>query len=106
MMQLKLGHDGLGRVALVKTSRGELTRYVSKLGRLPAVKDNTSRMQTLKVMHTRSSNTNDNETACLVENVNATGTYYETLGLWFEPCTCTHSCLALARRFQFPKPIF
>ena len=39
VMQLKLGHDGLARVALVRTSRGELTRPVSKLTRLP-VKDN------------------------------------------------------------------
>ena len=39
VMQLKLGHDGLPRVALVRTSRGELTRPVSKLRRLP-VKDN------------------------------------------------------------------
>ena len=39
VMQLKLGHDGLARVALVRTSRGELTRPVSKLRRLPN-KDN------------------------------------------------------------------
>ena len=37
VMQLKLGHDGLARVALVKTLRGELTRPVSKLR---PVKDN------------------------------------------------------------------
>ena len=35
VMQLKLGHDGLARVALVRTSRGEFTRPVSKLRRLP-----------------------------------------------------------------------
>ena len=35
VMQLKFGHDGLARVALVRTSRGELTRPVSKLRRLP-----------------------------------------------------------------------
>ena len=39
VMQVKLGHDGLAHVALVRTSRGELTRPVSKLRRLP-VKDN------------------------------------------------------------------
>ena len=39
VMQLKLGHDGLARVALVRTSRGEITRPVSKLRRLP-IKDN------------------------------------------------------------------
>ena len=39
VMQLKLGHDGLARVALMRTSRGEFTRPVSKLRRLP-VKDN------------------------------------------------------------------
>ena len=39
VMQLKLGHDGLARVTLVRTSRGEFTRPVSKLRRLP-VKDN------------------------------------------------------------------
>ena len=39
VMQLKLGHDGLARVALVRTSRGEFTRPVSKLRRLP-IKDN------------------------------------------------------------------
>ena len=33
--QLKFGHDGLARVALVRTSRGEFTRPVSKLRRLP-----------------------------------------------------------------------
>ena len=38
-MQLKLGHDALARVALLRTSRGEFTRPVSKLRRLP-VKDN------------------------------------------------------------------
>ena len=35
VMQLKLDHDGLARVALVRTSRGEFTRPVSKLRRLP-----------------------------------------------------------------------
>ena len=35
VMQLKLGHDGLARMALVRTSRGEFTRPVSKLRRLP-----------------------------------------------------------------------
>ena len=35
VMQLKLRHDGLARVALVRTSRGEFTRPVSKLRRLP-----------------------------------------------------------------------
>ena len=35
VMQLKLGHDGLARVALVRTSRGEFTRPVSNLRRLP-----------------------------------------------------------------------
>ena len=44
VMQLKLGHDGLARVALVRTSRGELTRPVSKLRRLP-VMDNDLHMQ-------------------------------------------------------------
>ena len=39
VMHFKLGHDGLARVALVRTSRDELTRHVSKLRRLP-VKDN------------------------------------------------------------------
>ena len=39
VMQLKLGHDGLARVALVRTSRGQFTRPVSRLRRLP-VKDN------------------------------------------------------------------
>ena len=39
VMQLKLGHDALARVALLRTSRGEFTRPVSKLRRLP-VKDN------------------------------------------------------------------
>ena len=39
MMQLKLGHHGLVRAALVRTSRGVFTRPVSKLRRLP-VKDN------------------------------------------------------------------
>ena len=39
VMQLKLGHDGLARVALVRTSRDEFTRPVSKLRRLP-IKDN------------------------------------------------------------------
>ena len=39
VMQLKLGHDGLARVALVITSRGEFTRPVSKLRPLP-IKDN------------------------------------------------------------------
>ena len=38
VMQLKLGHDGLARVALVRTSRGEFTRPVIKLRRLP-IKD-------------------------------------------------------------------
>ena len=33
--QLKFGHDGLARVALVPTSRGEFSRPVSKLRRLP-----------------------------------------------------------------------
>ena len=33
--QLKFGHDSLARVALVRTSRGEFTRPVSKLRRLP-----------------------------------------------------------------------
>ena len=36
VMQLKLGHDGLARVALLRTSRGEFTRPVSKLRRLPS----------------------------------------------------------------------
>ena len=35
VMQLKLGHDGLARMAFVRTSRGEFTRPVSKLRRLP-----------------------------------------------------------------------
>ena len=35
VMQLKLGHDGLALVVLVRTSRGEFTRPVSKLRRLP-----------------------------------------------------------------------
>ena len=35
VMQLKLGHDGLARVAMVRTSRGGFTRPVSKLRRLP-----------------------------------------------------------------------
>ena len=39
VMQVKLAHDGLGRVALLRTSRGEFTRPVSKLRRLP-VEDN------------------------------------------------------------------
>ena len=39
VMQLKLGHDGLARVALVRTLRGELTRPVCKLRRLP-IKNN------------------------------------------------------------------
>ena len=39
VMQLKLGHEGLAQVALVRTLRGEFTRPVSKLRRLP-VKDN------------------------------------------------------------------
>ena len=39
VMQLKLGHDGLARVALVRTSHGVFTRPVRKLRRLP-VKDN------------------------------------------------------------------
>ena len=39
VMQLKLGHNGLAQVALVRTSRGEFTRPVSKLRCLP-VKDN------------------------------------------------------------------
>ena len=39
VMQLKIGHDGLARVALVRTSRGEFTRPVNKLRRLP-IKDN------------------------------------------------------------------
>ena len=39
VMQLKLGHDGSARVALVRTSRGEMTRPVSKLRRVPG-KDN------------------------------------------------------------------
>ena len=39
VMQLKLGHDCLARVTLVRTSRGEFTRPVSKLRRLP-IKDN------------------------------------------------------------------
>ena len=39
VMQLKLGHDGLARVALMRTSRGEFTRPVSKLRRLP-IKEN------------------------------------------------------------------
>ena len=39
VMQLKLGHDGLARVALGRTSRGELTRPVSKLRGLP-IRDN------------------------------------------------------------------
>ena len=33
--QLKFGHDSLARVALVRTSRGEFTRPISKLRRLP-----------------------------------------------------------------------
>ena len=39
VMQLKPGHDGLARVALVRTSRGEFNRAISKLRRLP-VEDN------------------------------------------------------------------
>ena len=39
VMQLKLGHNGIARVALVRTSRGEFTRPVSKLRRL-LVEDN------------------------------------------------------------------
>ena len=39
LFQLKLGHDGLARVALVRKLRGEFTRSVSKLRCLP-VKDN------------------------------------------------------------------
>ena len=35
VMQLKLGHDGLARVAMVRTSRGGFTRPFSKLRRLP-----------------------------------------------------------------------
>ena len=38
-MQLKFGHDGLAQIALVRTSRGDFTRPISKLRRLP-VKDN------------------------------------------------------------------
>ena len=38
-MQLKLGQDGVARVALMRTSHGEFTRPVSKLRRLP-VKNN------------------------------------------------------------------
>ena len=39
VMQLKLCHDSLARVVMVRTSRGEFTRPVSKLRRLP-VEDN------------------------------------------------------------------
>ena len=39
VMQLKLVHDGLARVALVRTSCGEFIKHVSKLRRLP-VEDN------------------------------------------------------------------
>ena len=39
VIQVKLGHDGLARVALVKTSRGEFTRPISKLRPLP-IEDN------------------------------------------------------------------
>ena len=58
VVQLKLGHDGLARVALVRTSRDEFE-------------------QTLNVMHTMRSSTNYNETACcgLVANVEATVTH-------------------------------
>ena len=47
VMQLKLGHDGLARVALVRTSRGEFTRPVSKLRRLP-IKDNDLHKATIE----------------------------------------------------------
>ena len=39
VMQLKLGHDGFARVALVRISPGEFTKLVSELRRLP-IKDN------------------------------------------------------------------
>ena len=52
VVQVMLGHDGLTRVAFVRTSRGEITRPISKLRRLPA-KDND--------LHTANDERNDHK---------------------------------------------
>ena len=89
VMQLKLGHDGVARVALVRESRGEFTRPASELRRL-RVKENNIVSANSKRHAQRSSSTKaDNETtgSGAVENINAAVTHCDPPGWWFEPCT-------------------
>ena len=88
MMQLKLDHDVLARLALVRPSRDEFTRPVSKLRRLPVKDNDLHNANVERYAH----NEKPARTAMklrAVENVNAKVTHDEPPGRWFEQCTRT-----------------